>query len=149
MKAKHRQLLPGYQHFLFCSLSIYNKNDLLQLFNCNVAILRLTEYFRLSKIPKSSSFQVFKQLEHLTKGAISLHLVEVSPKLSAMQEAKLTGASISEDSYTEMNPTIDDIPYRTTISHTGVPVSWYSHISQVPKGRWTSRSVCMEELDHV
>ncbi|XP_072032555.1 protein arginine methyltransferase NDUFAF7, mitochondrial-like isoform X2 [Amphiura filiformis] len=78
--------------------------------------------------------RVFKQLQHVAKDAVSLHLVEVSPKMSAMQEAKLTGAATSEGSDAETNPNMDGIPYRTAISQTGVPVSWYTHISQVPKG---------------
>ena len=77
--------------------------------------------------------QVFKQFHHVTKNAdMSLHLVEVSPKMSAMQAAKLTDNVPVESSDTEMDE--NKIPYRQAISKTGVPVSWYTHLSQVPKG---------------
>ncbi|KAG8444504.1 hypothetical protein GDO86_009606 [Hymenochirus boettgeri] len=74
--------------------------------------------------------QVFKQFGHLLDPCdISVHLVEVSPKLSDIQAQKLTGKSI------EMEPDKNSPVYKKGITRSGYPVSWYQDIQDVPNGK--------------
>lgn len=59
---------------------------------------------------------------------VSLHLVEVSPKLSQLQEEKLTGNPGTTDADT------DSAPYKSVKSRHGQEVSWYKDLREVPKG---------------
>ncbi|XP_071891751.1 protein arginine methyltransferase NDUFAF7, mitochondrial [Anas platyrhynchos] len=72
--------------------------------------------------------RVFKQLASLlSKCDLSIHLVEVSPKLSETQAQMLTGGKV------QSNPE-DEAAYMKGISKTGIPVYWYRGIQDVPQG---------------
>lgn len=77
----------------------------------------------------SDILRVFSQLKTVLSGtAISVHLVEVSPKLSQVQAQCLTGDQ-SQVSASENEPA-----YRMGTTSTGLPISWYRRIDDVPKG---------------
>ncbi|XP_062407467.1 protein arginine methyltransferase NDUFAF7, mitochondrial [Sardina pilchardus] len=77
----------------------------------------------------SDILRVFSQLKTVLTGAsISVHLVEVSPKLSQVQAQCLTGDQ-SQVSASENEPA-----YRTGTTSTGLPISWYRRIDDVPQG---------------
>ncbi|NP_001085543.1 protein arginine methyltransferase NDUFAF7, mitochondrial precursor [Xenopus laevis] len=59
---------------------------------------------------------------------ISVHLVEVSPKLSDIQAQRLTGKSI------EVELDSNSPVYKNGITKTGRPVCWYQDIQDVPNG---------------
>ncbi|NWT64729.1 NDUF7 methyltransferase, partial [Prunella himalayana] len=72
--------------------------------------------------------RVFKQLASvLSKCDISVHLVEVSPKLSEIQAGMLTGGKV------QPSPE-DESAYMKGISKTGIPIFWYRDIQDVPPG---------------
>ncbi|CAJ1077683.1 protein arginine methyltransferase NDUFAF7%2C mitochondrial isoform X1 [Xyrichtys novacula] len=73
--------------------------------------------------------QVFTQLKSvLGDASVSLHLVEVSPALSRIQAQNLTGDQNQEAD-------IEDEPvYRRGETATGLPVSWYLRLEDVPAG---------------
>uniref|UniRef100_A0A131YWW7 Protein arginine methyltransferase NDUFAF7 n=1 Tax=Rhipicephalus appendiculatus TaxID=34631 RepID=A0A131YWW7_RHIAP len=74
---------------------------------------------------------------------VSLHLVEISPHLSQVQELKLCGTvSVVKDVF-EHNPVTLRLPvkkdteeatYKHSITKHGVPVGWYRHLHDVPHG---------------
>uniref|UniRef100_A0A6G5AFL2 Protein arginine methyltransferase NDUFAF7 n=1 Tax=Rhipicephalus microplus TaxID=6941 RepID=A0A6G5AFL2_RHIMP len=74
---------------------------------------------------------------------VSLHLVEISPHLSQVQELKLCGTvSVVKDVF-EHNPVTLRLPvktdteeatYKHSITKHGVPVGWYRHLHDVPRG---------------
>ena len=65
--------------------------------------------------------------------AVSLHLVEVSPKLTQMQQEKLTGQNSSSLNEATNRGESGGSPGRQScMSKYGVPVSWYNHLSDVP-----------------
>lgn len=75
------------------------------------------------------SLQVFGQLQSVLGGAsVSFHLVEVSPALSRLQAQSLTGTR-SQESEREDEPV-----YRHGQTATGLPVSWYRRLDDVPAG---------------
>ncbi|XP_048340518.1 protein arginine methyltransferase NDUFAF7, mitochondrial [Sphaerodactylus townsendi] len=71
--------------------------------------------------------RVFNQLDSLlSKCDISIHLVEISPKLSEIQALTLTEEKIK---------LIDSSPaYMQGVAKTGIPVFWYRDVSDVPLG---------------
>ncbi|XP_048793681.1 protein arginine methyltransferase NDUFAF7, mitochondrial [Lagopus muta] len=72
--------------------------------------------------------RVFNQLASvLSKCDVSIHLVEVSPKLSAIQAEMLTGGKV------QSNPE-NKSAYMKGISKTGIPIYWYRDIQDVPQG---------------
>ncbi|XP_065489143.1 protein arginine methyltransferase NDUFAF7, mitochondrial isoform X2 [Caloenas nicobarica] len=72
--------------------------------------------------------RVFKQLASLlSKCDVSIHLVEVSPKLSEIQAQMLTGGKV------QSNPE-DKSVYMKGISKTGIPIFWYRDVQDVPLG---------------
>ncbi|XP_030800835.1 protein arginine methyltransferase NDUFAF7, mitochondrial isoform X2 [Camarhynchus parvulus] len=72
--------------------------------------------------------RVFKQLASvLSKCDVSVHLVEVSPKLSEIQAVMLTGGKV------QPSPE-DESAYMKGISKTGIPIFWYRDIQDVPPG---------------
>ncbi|XP_025005067.2 protein arginine methyltransferase NDUFAF7, mitochondrial isoform X2 [Gallus gallus] len=72
--------------------------------------------------------EVFNQLASLlSKCDVSIHLVEVSPKLSAIQAEMLTGGKV------QSNPE-NKSAYMKGISKTGIPIYWYRDIQDVPQG---------------
>ncbi|NWI92000.1 NDUF7 methyltransferase, partial [Pitta sordida] len=72
--------------------------------------------------------RVFNQLTSvLSKCDVSVHLVEVSPKLSEIQALMLTGGKVHP------NPE-DKSAYMEGISKTGIPIFWYRDIQDVPPG---------------
>ncbi|NXF79418.1 NDUF7 methyltransferase, partial [Sclerurus mexicanus] len=72
--------------------------------------------------------RVFNQLTSvLSKCDVSVHLVEVSPKLSEIQARMLTGGKV------QPNPE-DESAYMKGISKTGIPIFWYRDIQDVPSG---------------
>ncbi|XP_050948083.1 protein arginine methyltransferase NDUFAF7, mitochondrial [Labeo rohita] len=76
----------------------------------------------------SDILRVFSQLKAvLGETDISVHLVEVSPKLGQFQAECLTG-----DKTQTCN---DDQPaYRSGTTRTGLPIYWYRRIEDVPRG---------------
>ncbi|KAL2081843.1 hypothetical protein ACEWY4_021661 [Coilia grayii] len=77
----------------------------------------------------SDILRVFSQLKTVLSGAeVSVHLVEVSPKLSQVQAQCLTGDQ------SQVATSEDDPAYRSGITSNGLPISWYRTISDVPKG---------------
>ncbi|XP_033734268.1 protein arginine methyltransferase NDUFAF7, mitochondrial-like isoform X2 [Pecten maximus] len=60
---------------------------------------------------------------------VSLHMVEVSPKLSKLQEEKLTG-----NPGMNVEVDVDSTPYKSVKSKHGPEVSWYKDLRDVPKG---------------
>ncbi|CAL9691898.1 unnamed protein product [Knipowitschia caucasica] len=72
--------------------------------------------------------RVLGQLSSVLHGAsVSVHLVEVSPVLSALQAQLLTGS--------ESHVTTEEGPvYRRGNTPVGLPVSWYRQVQDVPKG---------------
>lgn len=84
--------------------------------------------------------RVFSQFPEIAS-KISLHLVEVSPALSNIQAIKLVGEPDSEEDSSRkesgepsLKETKDGGPYRQERTKYGAPVSWYSHLSEVPQG---------------
>ncbi|XP_041354570.1 protein arginine methyltransferase NDUFAF7, mitochondrial-like isoform X2 [Gigantopelta aegis] len=75
-------------------------------------------------------FSKFKE----AKDSVSLHLVEVSPTLSAMQEAKLTGQDVKSMPVKPDKLNDNNKHYRECISKYGHPVYWYKTLSDVPRG---------------
>lgn len=76
--------------------------------------------------------QVFTQLKSvLGEAEVSLHLVEVSPKLSQVQAEHLT---IDQQQDYDAK---EELVYRSGTTHTGLPVCWYRRIEDVPKGTHT------------
>uniref|UniRef100_A0A673JYN8 Protein arginine methyltransferase NDUFAF7 n=1 Tax=Sinocyclocheilus rhinocerous TaxID=307959 RepID=A0A673JYN8_9TELE len=76
----------------------------------------------------SDILRVFSQLKTvLGETDISVHLVEVSPKLSQFQAECLTGDNTQ--------PNDGDQPvYRSGTTRTGLPISWYRRIEDIPRG---------------
>ncbi|XP_040206626.1 protein arginine methyltransferase NDUFAF7, mitochondrial isoform X2 [Rana temporaria] len=73
--------------------------------------------------------RVFNQFQYLLNTCdISIHLVEVSPKLSEIQALNLTEKS------TEAKHEDTSSCYKTGITKTGLPINWYYHIQDVPSG---------------
>ncbi|KAK3541931.1 hypothetical protein QTP86_008175 [Hemibagrus guttatus] len=73
--------------------------------------------------------KVFSQLQSVLCGAsVSVHLVEVSPKLSEVQVLCLVGEA------TQVCVSDENSVYCTGNTHTGVPVSWYRMIDDIPRG---------------
>ncbi|XP_071832792.1 protein arginine methyltransferase NDUFAF7, mitochondrial-like isoform X2 [Apostichopus japonicus] len=82
--------------------------------------------------------RVIHRLKLLPKEDLSLHLVEISPKMSELQADKLTSGATGPDEDMNVNgqPHQQDrgSPYRSACSKTGVPVHWYDTLSKVPRG---------------
>ncbi|XP_034059082.1 protein arginine methyltransferase NDUFAF7, mitochondrial [Gymnodraco acuticeps] len=77
----------------------------------------------------SDILRVFSQLKSVLDGcSVSLHLVEVSPALSAVQAQTLTGGSSVESS------SEDDPVFRRGETSAGLPVFWYRCLEDVPAG---------------
>ncbi|XP_049640229.1 protein arginine methyltransferase NDUFAF7, mitochondrial [Suncus etruscus] len=73
--------------------------------------------------------RVFGQLGSVLKGCdISVHLVEVSSKLSELQAARLTSGK------TPLEQTPDSPVYMRGTTTSGIPVSWYRDLRDVPQG---------------
>ncbi|XP_063289373.1 protein arginine methyltransferase NDUFAF7, mitochondrial [Pelobates fuscus] len=71
--------------------------------------------------------RVFKQFNHLLNTTdISVHLVEVSPKLSQVQAVTLTGKNIKMVDE-EISPT-----YMKGVTTSGLPIFWYHNVEDVP-----------------
>ncbi|XP_066281071.1 protein arginine methyltransferase NDUFAF7, mitochondrial-like [Branchiostoma lanceolatum] len=75
--------------------------------------------------------RVFQQFP-MMQDAVSLHLVEVSPKMAAMQEERLTG--VIKDDKRKNAASGEDIVYKRRKTKSGVPISWYSDIHDLPQG---------------
>ncbi|KAK3730151.1 hypothetical protein QZH41_016934, partial [Actinostola sp. cb2023] len=69
----------------------------------------------------------FKALEE----RMSLHLVEVSPALSAIQAKLLTGG---ESKIQDSNNMDSSLSYRQGMTPAGMPVSWYHAVQDIPQG---------------
>ncbi|XP_064781600.1 protein arginine methyltransferase NDUFAF7, mitochondrial [Oncorhynchus masou masou] len=73
--------------------------------------------------------RVFSQLRGALGGAaVSVHLVEVSPKLSQVQAQCLTGDQ------SQVSASEDEPVYRQGTATTGLPISWYRNLDDVPRG---------------
>ncbi|XP_006882411.1 PREDICTED: NADH dehydrogenase [ubiquinone] complex I, assembly factor 7 isoform X1 [Elephantulus edwardii] len=73
--------------------------------------------------------RVFSQLGSVLKNSdISIHLVEVSQKLSEVQAVTLT----EEKAPVQRSP--DSPVYMKGITKSGLPISWYRNLQDVPKG---------------
>ncbi|XP_066577537.1 protein arginine methyltransferase NDUFAF7, mitochondrial isoform X2 [Amia ocellicauda] len=77
----------------------------------------------------SDILRVFSQLSSVLAGSsVTVHLVEVSPRLSEVQAQTLTGDQ-HQTAGTENEPV-----YRRGTTSTGLPVFWYRGLEDVPKG---------------
>ncbi|XP_059841635.1 protein arginine methyltransferase NDUFAF7, mitochondrial isoform X1 [Hypanus sabinus] len=77
----------------------------------------------------SDVLRVFSQLSSVLRTCeISIHLVEVSPKLSETQAQILTEGehSLLHDPSAEV--------YKAGVTKTGLPIAWYKDLQDVPKG---------------
>ncbi|XP_040849020.1 protein arginine methyltransferase NDUFAF7, mitochondrial isoform X2 [Ochotona curzoniae] len=73
--------------------------------------------------------RVFSQLGSVLKNCdISIHLVEVSQKLSEIQALTLTGEKAP------LERSADSPVYMKGLSKSGIPISWYRNLQDVPKG---------------
>ncbi|KAL7987506.1 hypothetical protein Chor_006425 [Crotalus horridus] len=71
--------------------------------------------------------RVFTQLSSILNNCeISIHLVEVSPKLSEMQASVLTKEKVELPKSSNA--------YMHGISKTGIPIFWYRNLNEVPEG---------------
>lgn len=84
------------------------------------------------------TLQVFSQFADI-RDHVSLHLVEISPKLSQLQAERLTNGT-TEATTAKMNNYGESIngetlgPYRQEISKYGQKVFWYRALEDVPSG---------------
>ncbi|XP_033104927.1 protein arginine methyltransferase NDUFAF7, mitochondrial-like isoform X2 [Anneissia japonica] len=81
--------------------------------------------------------RVFSKFNHLVKD-VSLHLVEVSPKMRELQKAKLSGAG-KEEHRGNMGAgkgehKILESPSEEIVSRFGIPVTWHYNLNDVPRG---------------
>ena len=53
--------------------------------------------------------------------------------MSDVQCAQLTGQEVREEDRFH-NKVLEEIPYRRAVSKAGIPISWYTSLSQVPPG---------------
>lgn len=115
-----------YAPFTFFSLQQYKQlksTRNLSLQYCSTQ-LPLTEFLFLY-------LQVFNQLGSLlNKCDISIHLVEVSPKLSEIQALTLTGGKIQSEI------DVTSPVYMKGISKAGIPIFWYRELQDVPQGSY-------------
>nr|XP_033791795.1 protein arginine methyltransferase NDUFAF7, mitochondrial isoform X3 [Geotrypetes seraphini] len=75
--------------------------------------------------------EVFDQFRSMMgKCDISVHLVEISPKLSELQAIKLTGEKIPSETNDRSSPV-----YKKGTTMTGLPVFWYYHLQDIPQGK--------------
>ncbi|KAM4633942.1 protein arginine methyltransferase NDUFAF7, mitochondrial [Polymixia lowei] len=73
--------------------------------------------------------RVFSQLRSaLGEAAVSVHLVEVSPRLSQVQAQCLTRDQ------NQVSASEDEPVYRHGTTTTGLPVAWYRRLEDVPRG---------------
>jgi NADH dehydrogenase [ubiquinone] 1 alpha subcomplex assembly factor 7 len=73
--------------------------------------------------------RVFSQLGSVLKNCdISVHLVEVSQKLSEIQALTLTEEKIP------LERDAESLVYMKGVTKSGIPISWYRHLQDVPKG---------------
>ncbi|XP_078350721.1 protein arginine methyltransferase NDUFAF7, mitochondrial-like [Oculina patagonica] len=88
----------------------------------------------------SDVLRVFRKFSEL-HSKVSLHLVEVSPALSEIQEKTLTGRLPNNHQNQEerQENTTDgtlqsneDLCYKRHVTQTGIPVSWYRAVQDVP-----------------
>ncbi|GCC22717.1 hypothetical protein chiPu_0001105 [Chiloscyllium punctatum] len=77
----------------------------------------------------SDALRVFSQLNSMLKDSeISVHLVEVSPKLGEVQAQLLTEG----EQHLRHDP--NGAIYKTGTTKTGLPISWYKDLQDVPRG---------------
>ncbi|XP_043913423.1 protein arginine methyltransferase NDUFAF7, mitochondrial [Protopterus annectens] len=75
----------------------------------------------------SDVLRVFSQLNSiLTKSQISVHLVEVSPKLAEIQAENLTVEKTGR--------ILDENAYKQGFTQTGLSICWYRSLQDVPRG---------------
>ncbi|XP_069625572.1 protein arginine methyltransferase NDUFAF7, mitochondrial isoform X3 [Ranitomeya imitator] len=73
--------------------------------------------------------RVFSQFQHLLKSCdISVHLVEVSPRLSEIQALRLTGSNV------EVKYDDNSSAYKKGVTKSGLQISWYQDVRDVPAG---------------
>ncbi|XP_037663744.1 protein arginine methyltransferase NDUFAF7, mitochondrial isoform X1 [Choloepus didactylus] len=73
--------------------------------------------------------RVFSQLGSVLKNCdISIHLVEVSQKLSEIQALKLTEEKVP------LERNAGSPVYMKGVTKSGIPISWYQYLQDVPKG---------------
>lgn len=95
------------------------KHSLEEFYKTTTCSLSLTKLLHL---------QVFNQLSSvLSKCDISVHLVEISPKLSEIQ------ASVLTEGKTEL--TESPTTYMQGITKTRLPIFWYQDLNDVPEGK--------------
>ena len=69
---------------------------------------------------------------------LSVHLVELSPTLSTIQEQTLLGNPAATNSIEQPTDISADCegPYKSCVLQSGVTVSWYRDLKEVPLGQW-------------
>ena len=94
----------------------------------------------VSYIPKLLSHQVFGVLK-VPLADLSVHMVELSPTLSAIQEQTLLGnpkaTNAIEQSSTDFSMSCKG-PYKSCVLQSGATVSWYHNLKEVPLGQCVS-----------
>uniref|UniRef100_A0A8C4QPR2 Protein arginine methyltransferase NDUFAF7 n=1 Tax=Eptatretus burgeri TaxID=7764 RepID=A0A8C4QPR2_EPTBU len=89
--------------------------------------ITVAEYMRETLTNPVKVFEQFHKVLHSV--SISLHLVEVSPALSKVQEDLLCG-SVSPPGAQLPSNVVD----KHRVTRSGVPVSWYRDVQDVPEG---------------
>ena len=70
---------------------------------------------------------------------LSVHLVELSPTLSAIQEQTLLGNPTAANNIEQLPADVSadcEGPYKSCVLQSGVTVSWYHDLKEVPLGQW-------------
>ncbi|KAM3855598.1 protein arginine methyltransferase NDUFAF7, mitochondrial [Vipera latastei] len=115
--------------------------EISQIFGELIGIWFVSEWMAIGKSPKfqlvelgpgrgsliDDILRVFTQLSSILANCeISIHLVEVSPKLSEMQASVLTKEKVELPKSSNA--------YMHGISKTGIPIFWYRNLNEVPEG---------------
>ena len=70
---------------------------------------------------------------------LTVHLVELSPTLSAIQEQTLLGNPAATNSVVQFPTDVSadcEGPYKSCVLQSGVTVSWYHNLKEIPLGQW-------------
>uniref|UniRef100_A0A8C5SDC4 Protein arginine methyltransferase NDUFAF7 n=1 Tax=Laticauda laticaudata TaxID=8630 RepID=A0A8C5SDC4_LATLA len=115
--------------------------EISQIFGELIGIWFVSEWMATGKSPKfqlvelgpgrgsliDDILRVFTQMSSILANCeISIHLVEVSPKLSEMQASVLTKEKVELPE--------SSCAYMHGISKTGIPIFWYRNLNEVPEG---------------
>ncbi|XP_024940398.1 protein arginine methyltransferase NDUFAF7 homolog, mitochondrial isoform X2 [Cephus cinctus] len=118
--------------------------EITQIFGEMLGVWIINEWSKISRGPfqlvelgpgrgtlSKDILRVFKQLKIIDK--VSLHLVEVSPTLSAIQAKNLCTSTEEVNPLTNKNGENSISHYRKGITNDGVKIFWYYSITDVPR----------------